>query len=127
MTGASKKRSPRSSRPAPPGAANAIDVAFERLRRQCARFGDVEERASFGHPALRVRGRAFAVLDHYAGSSCLWLYVTPADRVRLLATRGWFAAPYDPRHKALCVRLDAIDWRRMRALLRTSYALANSR
>lgn len=127
MPGVSKKRSPRSKRPASPSAAAAIDLAFERVRRQCARFGAVEERASFGHPALRVRGRPFVVLDHYSGSDCLWLYVTPADRVRLLATKGWFAAPYDPRHRSLCVRLDAIDWRRMRALLRSSYALANPR
>jgi predicted DNA-binding protein (MmcQ/YjbR family) len=107
--------------------ATPVERAVERLRRYCAPFGHVQERSSFGHPALRVRGRPFAVLDRYAGSDCLWLYVAPADRARLLATRGWFAAPYDPRHKALCVRLDAIDWRRMRALLRVSYALAISR
>lgn len=123
----SKPQSSRSRRPASAAAASAVDVAFERLRRLCARFGEVEERASFGHPALRVKGRAFAVLDHYSGSDCLWLYVDPADRPRLLASRGWFAAPYDPRHKALCVRLDAVDWRRLRGLLRVSYALANSR
>lgn len=99
-------------------------TALERLRRLCGDWDGVEESLSFGHPTLRVGGVPFAVLDRYGGSDCLWLKVPPEARSALRATPGWFAAPYDPRQTALCVRLEAIDWRRMRAHLRVSYALA---
>ena len=98
--------------------------ALERLRRLCADWRGLEDGRSFGHPTLRVDGAPFAVLDRYDGADCLWLRVPASEREALLATPGWFAAPYDPRRTALCVRLDAIDWRRARAHVRVSYALA---
>ena len=98
--------------------------ALERLRRLCAAWNGLEENLSFGHPTFRVGGAPFAVLDRYDDSDCLWLKVPPDARAALLASPGWFAAPYDPRRTALCVRLDAIDWRRIRAHVRVSYALA---
>jgi hypothetical protein len=108
----------------PPAPSTAARSALARLRRACADWGGVSEAPSFGHPALRVRGVPFAVLDRYRGHACLWLRVAPPERAALLATHGWFPAPYDPRQGALCVRLEAIDWRRIRPLLRISYALA---
>jgi predicted DNA-binding protein (MmcQ/YjbR family) len=98
-------------------------AALARLRRLCAGWDGLAESASFGHPTFRVRGKPFAVLDRYGGHDCLWLKVPPAGRASLLATPGWFPAPYDPRHTALCVRLEAIDWRRIRPQLQISYAL----
>ncbi len=95
-----------------------------RLRDLCAGWEGIEEGLSFGHPTFRVGRTPFAVLDRYAGNDCLWLKVPPEARDALVATPGWFAAPYDPRRTALCVRLDAIDWRRIRAHVRVSYALA---
>jgi predicted DNA-binding protein (MmcQ/YjbR family) len=105
----------------------ATGTALVRLRRACAGWAGVAEVRSFGHPAFRVGKDLFAVLDRYRGHDCLWLKVPPDERAVLLATPGWFAAPYDPRRVALCVRLDAIDWRRIRAHLRVSYALAAAR
>lgn len=94
-----------------------------RLRRVAARLPGSREARSFGHPAFLVAGQAYAVLDRYAAAPCLWLKVDPMERRALLARRGWFAAPYDPRRSALCCRLDALDWRRVRRLMRMSYTL----
>jgi predicted DNA-binding protein (MmcQ/YjbR family) len=99
-------------------------AALARLREFTDGWDGLEERLSFGHPALRARGKAFAVLDHYQDADCLWLQVPAEERSGLLATPGWFAAPYDPRRTALCIRLDAVDWRRVRTRVRISYALA---
>ena len=99
--------------------------ALARLRRLAARLPGSREALSFGHPAFLTGGKAYAVLDRYKGAPCLWLKVDPMERRALLAHPGWFAAPYDPRHAALCCRLDAVDWRRLQRLLRMSYALTN--
>ena len=98
--------------------------ALEKLRRICAAIGNCEERTSFGHPTFRVRGMSFAVIDHYSGTDCLWLRIDPTRRSELLRDPGWFASPYDPQQKALCCRLDQIDWRRVRPLIRDSFYIA---
>ena len=116
----------RGTRVRPPRTLDAEELsALARLRRVAADLPGSREARSFGHPAFRVGGKAYAVLDRYAGTPCLWLKVDPMERRALLARPGWHAAPYDPRRAALCCRLDAIDWRRVRRLLRMSYALAN--
>lgn len=112
------------SRHAPRALSPEGRAALGHLRRLSAGWDRLEERLSFGHPTLRVGGVPFAVLDHYQGGDCLWLRVPRAERAALLGTPGWFAAPYDPRRTALCVRLNAADWRRLRAQVRISYALA---
>jgi len=99
-------------------------VALERLRRIVRSLDGSVETLSFGHPAFKVAGNTYAVLDRYGGGKCLWLRVDPMDRADRLAEPGWFASPYDPRRTALCCRLEAIDWRRMGARVRSSYALA---
>ena len=116
-----KRQAPRR---APRVLSSEAGAALGRLRHLCAGWDGLEENLSFGHPTFRVGGAPFAVLDRYDGSDCLWLKVPLDARDALLATPGWFAAPYDPRRTALCVRLDAIDWRRIRAQLRVSYVLA---
>lgn len=123
------RRTPPPSRRAPPprraprALSAAAAAALARLERLLADWDGVERTTTFGHPTFRVAGAAFAVLDRYQQHDCLWLKVPPQERDARLATPGWFAAPYDPRQTALCVRLDAIDWRRIRPLLRISYAL----
>jgi hypothetical protein len=99
-------------------------AARERLRKLVAQFKDVTETLTFGHPTFQTHGKTFAVLDHYQGADCLWLRVDSMERPMLLKMPGWFAAPYDPRQSALCIRLDAIDWRRIKPHLRLSRLLA---
>jgi predicted DNA-binding protein (MmcQ/YjbR family) len=98
--------------------------ALERLRRISARLADCTETRSFGHPAFKVGGKAFAVLDRYGGKPCLWLRIDPMERDARLAEPGWFPSPYDPRRAALCCRLESLDWRRLARRVRDSYALA---
>jgi hypothetical protein len=109
-------------RPASPAATEALP----KLRRLALTFDRVDETLTFGNPTFNVGKRAFAVLDRYKGIDCLWLRVDRMERNSLLGQEGWFAAPYDPRKQALCVELAAIDWRRIRPLLRISYWLAAS-
>jgi predicted DNA-binding protein (MmcQ/YjbR family) len=111
-------------RPALSAFSAEAQAALARLRRMLAGWDGLEEAPSFGHPTFRVGGAPFAVLDRYHEHDCLWLKVASTERDALLAAPGWFPAPYDPRHTALCVRLESIDWRRIRPYLRISYALA---
>jgi hypothetical protein len=101
-----------------------VGSALQNLRRIRAGSAAAEESLAFGHPAFRVRGTPFAVLDRYRDRDCLWLMVPAAERAASLASPGWFAAPYDPRHTALCVRLEASDWRRFCPHDRITGALA---
>jgi hypothetical protein len=112
--------SPRPPRTLSPDARAAI----QRLRRHVAPFDDVTETLTFGNPTFQTHGKTFAVLDRYQGADCLWLRVDSMERPTLLKMPGWFAAPYDPRQSALCIRLDAIDWRRISSHIRISRLLA---
>ena len=109
------------------GSSSRKSLALERLRRIAGTLPSTEETVTFGHPTFKVGGKTFAVLDRYGGHECLWLRVGPMERAGLLASPGWFESPYDPRRTALCRRLESIDWRRMRALVRRSHALAAPR
>ena len=97
--------------------------AVERLTRISARLPDSGATRSFGHPAFKVGGKSYAVIDRYGGKPCLWLRIDPMERKARLAEPGWFPSPYDPRRLALCCRLDSLDWRRLGRRVRDSYAL----
>jgi hypothetical protein len=105
---------------------SALD-ALEKLRRICDVIGTFEERTSFGNPSFYAGGKSFAVIDHYDGADCLWLRIDPARRSQVMRDPGWFASPYDPHQKALCCRLDQIDWRRIRPLIRDSFDMVRQR
>ncbi len=100
--------------------------ALQKLRLALAGLDDVEETLSYGHPTFETQGRVLAVLDRYRDQECLWMLVDPIEREDRLAEHGWFASPYDRRKNALCVALNAIDWRKVKALLRSSYAIARA-
>jgi predicted DNA-binding protein (MmcQ/YjbR family) len=85
------------------------------------------EPLSFGNPAFKAKGKAFAVLDEYRGKGCLWLHVDPGRRLELLASPGWCASPDDPREKALCRALSDIDWDLAATLIRDSHRHATAR
>jgi predicted DNA-binding protein (MmcQ/YjbR family) len=96
-------------------------AALAQLRSICAALDHVEEALSFGNPAFKHRGKAFAVLDLYEGQDCLWLRVGLAERDDLLKIPGWFKAPYDPKGQALCCSLDRLDWRLLEPLIASSH------
>jgi hypothetical protein len=101
--------------------------ALKSLRTACRSLSeDVEETESYGNPAFKCGKRIFAVLDRYDGADCLWLRVLFSRRGELLKTPGWFASPYDPMETALCCRTEAVDWRKVRALLRESLELCRN-
>jgi len=100
--------------------------AREKIRATLKDLDDIEETTTYGNPTFKVGGRAFGVLDSYEGRDCLWMLVDAIERDQLLSERGWFPSPYDPRKTALCCYLDAIDWRRAKPLLRSSYEIARS-
>ena len=99
-------------------------AALDHLGALSADLGEVEEAVSYGNPALKTKGRPFAVLDCYKGVDCLWLRVAPDAREALLTRPGWFASPYDPLRKALCVDLRMIDWGSVKPLLDESWSLS---
>jgi hypothetical protein len=117
---------PGSSRRARTLGPSALD-ALEKLRRICDAIGICEERTSFGNPSFYAGGKSFAVIDHYDGADCLWLRIDPARRSQVLRDAGWFTSPYDPQQKALCCRLDQIDWRRIRPFIRDSFDMVRPR
>jgi predicted DNA-binding protein (MmcQ/YjbR family) len=113
----------REPRPVKPDVAAALRL----LRPICLALPDAEETASFGNPAFKAKGKAFAVLDRYKDKSCLWLLVDPARRDELLALPGWFKSPYDPRERAMCCELCHVDWELAAALIGESHGLSISK
>jgi hypothetical protein len=101
--------------------------SLERLRVLAARLPNTTETRTFGNPTFISAKKAFAVLDEYRATHCIWLRVGREARAGLLATPGWFASPYDPKKRALCVDLAAIDWRKFPKQLRASYELARAK
>ena len=99
-------------------------AALPKIRAALGALEGVEETATFGNPTFKAYGKAFAVLDLYRGKDCLWMLVDPVERDDRLSLPGWFASPYDPRMTALCCDLDAIDWRRAKAWLRSAWQCA---
>ena len=99
----------------------AAQTALVRLRSVCVQLDAVEESLSFGNPAFKHRGKAFAILDLYEGKDCLWLRINLAERDDLLNQPGWFKAPYDPKEQALCCRLDHADWQLLEPLVVSSH------
>jgi predicted DNA-binding protein (MmcQ/YjbR family) len=97
------------------------DRVLKKLRTLCLRLPEVSEGISFGNVAFRAGSRPFVVLDKYKGTECIFLYVDPGQRDELLSDKHFFKAPYDPREKGLCRSLVAIDWKEMKALIKTSY------
>jgi len=99
-------------------------AAFSRLHTAVGALNKVDVSTSFGNPTFRVKGKAFAVIDRYRETDCLWILVAASERRELLKRAGWFPSPYDRKKTALCCSLDMFDWRRLRTLLRSSYQLA---
>ena len=99
-------------------------AALDRLRAICRDLAPCEEALSYGNPAFK-RGKApFVILDRYKGAACLWLLVDPVLRDEQLQQPGWFASPYDPRQRALCCPLDALDWSAVGPLVASAHRLA---
>ena len=95
--------------------------ALERLRAACRDWPGVIETTSWGNPTFEANGKAFAVLDRYRGSYCIWVRCGRERRAALLGQQGYFPAPYDQRKEAVCRKLEKLDWRRFGKVLRESY------
>ena len=95
--------------------------ALERLRAECADWPGVTETTSWGNPTFKANGKAFAVLDRYSGSYCVWLRCGSEQRQALVEREGYFPAPYDRQKQAVCRSLEGLNWSRFRRVLRQSY------
>lgn len=95
--------------------------ALKRLRAECADWPGVVETTSWGNPTLEAGGKAFAVLDRYQGSYCIWVLCGSERREALLKLKGYFPAPYDRKKQAVCRKLERMDWKRFGNVLRESY------
>ena len=95
--------------------------ALNRLRALCAEWPGVAETTGWGNPTFEANGQAFAVLDRYQGSYCIWVRCGSARREALLKLQGYFPAPYDRKKQAVCRKLEWMDWKRFGKVLRESY------
>jgi hypothetical protein len=87
----------------------------------------VVEMLSYGNPAFKANGRAFAVLDRYKGVDCIWIRCESKLRAKLLKDEVYFTSPYDKAKQAVCRRLDGLNWKEFGPLVRASYEIALAR
>ena len=87
----------------------------------CLALPETTERSSWGHPNFRAGKRTFAAFEIIAGRPSIAFRLPPADVARLLRRKQFFATPYG-RDLWVSLWVDGpIDWRAVRALLRSSY------
>ena len=100
------------------------EPALGRLRALCLELPGAGETLTYGNPTFKVGKKPFAVLDNYAGETCVWARCEAAKRAHFLADPGCFAAPYDRAQTALCWKVEGMNWPALSDRLRESHALA---
>jgi len=95
-----------------------------RVRRICLALDDAEEIESFGHPAFRVAGKNFCVVDEYKGETAIAVKVgLPVQGVFLKDPR-FYKTPYTGQHGWVSLRTKGnLDWREVEDLIKGSYRL----
>jgi predicted DNA-binding protein (MmcQ/YjbR family) len=67
---------------------------FQRLRTLCMRLPEAEEVTAWGHPAFRVRKKAFVAFEHVQKRPSVAFRLDREIVETLVATDGFFATPY---------------------------------
>jgi predicted DNA-binding protein (MmcQ/YjbR family) len=100
---------------------NQREAALERLRLECGGWPGVIETLTWGNPTFKANGKAFAVLDRYRSSDCIWVRCGSEKRADLLLDEAYFPAPYDKHKLAVCRSLERLDWASFCEVLRHAY------
>ncbi|HXZ12991.1 MAG TPA: MmcQ/YjbR family DNA-binding protein [Candidatus Sulfotelmatobacter sp.] len=98
---------------------------LEKLRKVCLALPDTEECVSFGHPAFRVRGKIFAVLEEYKGELGICVKVGKELQGIFLNDSRFFRTPYIGQHGWVTLRVHAarLNWKEIADLVKASSIL----
>lgn len=92
------------------------------LRRICLALPEARETKTFGHPTFQAGKKTFAVLDEYAGESCIVVKLELPHQQAVLASPRFFASPYGAKHGWVCLKTAGLlDFDEVRALCIESY------
>ncbi|HUJ12155.1 MAG TPA: MmcQ/YjbR family DNA-binding protein [Thermoanaerobaculia bacterium] len=122
----------RHARPAPPNAKRAASH-FERVRKLCLSFDDVEERLSHGEPTFFVLNRVFVMYaeSHHGDLRYgLWCNVPEGAQEILLGSdpENFFFPPYVGKSGWVGMRLDrTVKWPTVRSIVTDSYNFTRAR
>jgi len=98
---------------------------LRKLRKVCLALPDSEECVSFGHPAFRVRGKIFAVLEEYKGELGICVKVEKELQGIFLNDPRFFRTPYIGQHGWVTLRVHAarLNWKEIADLVKASSIL----
>jgi predicted DNA-binding protein (MmcQ/YjbR family) len=103
---------------------------LEFLRKICLNFPHAEEKAAWGDPTFRIRGKIFAMYKVGDGRKSIWCRAPEGSQTILVDSQPsvFFVPPYVGRHEWIGIRLDVnIDKRHVAHLLKESYQLVASK
>jgi len=98
---------------------------LEKLRKVCLALPDSEECVSFGHPAFRMRGKIFAVLEKHKGELGICVKVGKNLQGIFLNDPRFFRTPYIGKHGWVTLRVHAarLNWTEVADLVKGSRSL----
>jgi predicted DNA-binding protein (MmcQ/YjbR family) len=98
---------------------------LERLRTICRALPAVEETTTFGHPAFRVKGKMFTVLEEYKSELGICIRVEKELQGIFLDDSRFFRTPYIGKHGWVTLKIYSarLNWMEIRDLVRGSYRL----
>jgi predicted DNA-binding protein (MmcQ/YjbR family) len=102
---------------------------LKKLRKVCLALPGSEEGVSFGHPAFRVNGRIFAVLEEYKGELGICVKVEKELQGLFLTDPRFFRTPYIGKHGWVTLRVHAarLNWAEVADLVKASSRLVAPR
>jgi predicted DNA-binding protein (MmcQ/YjbR family) len=101
---------------------------LEKLRKVCLALPGSEECVSFGHPAFRMRGKIFAVLEEYKDELGICVKVGKELQGIFLNDPRFFRTPYIGKHGWVTLRIHAarLNWTEVADLVKGSSSLVTS-
>lgn len=94
-----------------------------KLRQICLSLPEATETRTFGHETWRVGKKTFAVLEKYGGDWVISFKATHLEQDALVEDGDYFVAPYVGQHGWTCLKVTALDWRKVERHIRESYRL----
>jgi len=95
---------------------------LDALRRICLALPEARETTTFGHPTFQAGKKTFAVLDEYAGESCLVVKLELPHQQAVLKSPRFFPSPYGAKNGWVCLKTSGrMDMEEVRELCLESY------
>ena len=97
---------------------------LKQLRDICLKLPECTETVKWGNPTFIAGKKQFAVLDRYHDRWCIAFIARPQQQRQLLATPGFFPAPYAAKYGWVCLDAEGrVNWKEVDRLILNSYCI----